>query len=413
MLAAGGYEVRAEGPGPFSVSPSLGWYVFDGDQDLENKPTFGLGFGYDLDKTWGLEALLNYVGSESEAGAGDVGAYLLRLEGLYHFLTSDRLRPYFAVGAGAIRFDPDQGDSDTDFLADYGLGAKYFLADNLALRGDARHIISFDDTENNFLFSLGLSYFFGGKKETVAAAAAPKAAAAEVKAAAPVDSDGDGVPDNLDKCPGTPKGVVVDSAGCPRDTDGDGVPDYLDQCPATPAGVKVDAKGCPLDTDGDGVPDYLDKCPDTPKGVKVGASGCPLDTDGDGVFDYLDKCPGTPKGAKVNEVGCWVLGGVQFDTAKWDIKAKYQPNLDEALNVLKMNPGMKVEIQGHTDNRGNKKFNQTLSEKRANAVMEYFLKKGISKDRMSAKGYNFSQPVASNDTEDGRYKNRRVQLNPL
>ena len=90
------------------------------------------------------------------------------------------------------------------------------------------------------------------------------------------DSDGDGVPDRLDQCPDTPRGVEVDAQGCPLDSDGDGVPDYMDQCPDTPRGVQVDAKGCPLDSDGDGVPDYMDKCPGTPKGTPVDVNGCPL-----------------------------------------------------------------------------------------------------------------------------------------
>jgi outer membrane protein OmpA-like peptidoglycan-associated protein len=120
----------------------------------------------------------------------------------------------------------------------------------------------------------------------------------------PLDSDKDGVTDNLDKCPGTPAGVAVDKDGCPLDSDGDGVPDYLDKCPGTPAGVKVDKDGCPLDSDNDGVTDNLDKCPGTPAGVKVDKDGCPLDSDGDGVPDYLDKCPGTPIGVKVDKDGC-------------------------------------------------------------------------------------------------------------
>lgn len=442
LLAGAGGDVRGQEAGPFSVTPSLGWYVFDGDQDLKDRPAYGVGFGYDLDKTWSAEAILNYVDTKSEAGAGDAGAYLLRLEGLYHFLTSRYFSPYFAAGLGGIRLDPDQGGSDTDFLVDYGLGAKYFLKDNLALRGDVRHIISFDDTENNFLFGVGLTFFFGGKKETVVAA--PKElAVVETRAEAPKDADGDGVYDKDDQCPNTPRGVAVDASGCPLDTDGDGVPDYLDQCPATPAGVKVDDEGCPIDTDGDGVPDHLDKCPDTPKGLVVDPSGCPLDTDGDGVYDYLDKCPGTPKGvvvdsqgcpldtdkdgvfdyldkchgtpkgARVNDVGCWILPNVEFDTAKWDIKAQYHPILDEAVDVMNRSSDLRIEIQGHTDNRGSKKYNQGLSERRANAVMQYFLKKGISKERLTAKGYGLSDPVASNDTDAGRAKNRRVQLNPF
>ncbi|MES2684040.1 MAG: thrombospondin type 3 repeat-containing protein [Pseudomonadota bacterium] len=125
----------------------------------------------------------------------------------------------------------------------------------------------------------------------------------------PADSDGDGVLDVNDKCPGTPKGVVVDSKGCPLDSDGDGIPDYLDKCPNTPAGTKVDERGCPFaDADGDGIPDYLDKCPDSPKGIAVGPDGCPLDSDGDGIPDYLDDCPNTPPGLKVLPNGCALVG---------------------------------------------------------------------------------------------------------
>ena len=89
-----------------------------------------------------------------------------------------------------------------------------------------------------------------------------------------------------------------------NDSDGDGVVDDKDRCPNTPRGVKVDMSGCPLDSDGDGVADYKDKCPNTPRGAKVDMSGCPLDSDGDGVLDYKDQCPGTPRGTPVDVTGC-------------------------------------------------------------------------------------------------------------
>jgi OOP family OmpA-OmpF porin len=221
------------------------------------------------------------------------------------------------------------------------------------------------------------------------------------------------VADYLDKCPNTPKGVQVDEKGCPIDSDGDGVADYLDKCPNTPKGVQVDEKGCPIDSDGDGVADYLDKCPNTPRGVQVDKNGCALDTDGDGIPDYLDKCPNTPKGAKVNDRGCWILKGLSFDTAKWDIKPSQYPILDDVVRILKRNPSLRIEIQGHTDNRGAAEYNRKLSEKRAQAVMEYLLKKGISSARLTAAGYGFSRPVATNTTAAGRAKNRRVELKPL
>ena len=197
------------------------------------------------------------------------------------------------------------------------------------------------------------------------------------------------------------------------DSDGDGVPDHLDQCPNTPAGVAVDSKGCPLDSDGDGVPDYLDQCPNTPAGVTVDSRGCPLDSDGDGVPDYRDQCPGTPQGAAVNEVGCWVLGHVLFDFDKAILRPEGFPIIDEAITVLKNNPGMRVELQGHCDIRGTRQYNQTLSEKRADAVRAYMVDMGIAPDRLSTIGFGFDRPVDTNETDEGRQKNRRVQIMPL
>lgn len=228
-----------------------------------------------------------------------------------------------------------------------------------------------------------------------------------------VDSDGDGVADSMDRCPDTPRGVAVDTKGCPMDSDGDGVSDSMDQCPGTPKGTTVDKKGCPLDSDGDGVYDYLDQCPNTPKGVKVDKRGCPLDTDADGVFDYKDQCPGTPKGATVNQVGCWILTGVLFDTAKWDIKPQAYTKLNEVTTILKKNPSMKLEIQGHTDNRGSAAYNKRLSGNRSKAVMEYLVRSGIDQNRLTAVGFGFSRPAASNATPEGRALNRRVELRPI
>lgn len=197
------------------------------------------------------------------------------------------------------------------------------------------------------------------------------------------------------------------------DSDGDGVFDDLDKCPNTPKGVKVDRFGCPIDADGDGVYDYLDQCPNTPRGVRVDQKGCPPDSDGDGVYDYIDQCPGTPKGAKVNDKGCWVLEQIQFDTGKWTIKARVYPALDDVVAVLKRNLTLRVEIQGHTDNIGSEASNRKLSGDRARAVMEYLVKKGVQAKRLSAAGYGSSRPIASNDTSEGRARNRRVELTPV
>ena len=102
-----------------------------------------------------------------------------------------------------------------------------------------------------------------------------------------------------------------------------------------------------------------------------------------------------------------------FETAKWDIQPSGYKTLGNVVEILIKNPALKLEIQGHTDNRGSKAYNQPLSEKRAKAVMEYIVTKGIEQSRLSFAGYGFSRPVASNDTADGRAMNRRVELKPI
>lgn len=200
----------------------------------------------------------------------------------------------------------------------------------------------------------------------------------------------------------------VETVFLAMDSDGDGVADDFDECPDTPKGVQVDSRGCPLDSDGDGVPDYLDKCPDTTVGVEVDEKGCPLDSDGDGVPDYLDKCPGTPPGVMVDENGCATFKGVQFKFDKYDIEPQFYPNLDGVASTLERNPQFKLKIEGYTDNVGTEEYNQKLSEKRAKAVMDYLIQKGISPDRLSMEGYGTSNAVAPNDTEEGRAQNRRA-----
>ena len=207
--------------------------------------------------------------------------------------------------------------------------------------------------------------------------------------------------------------VFFKQAAGPVDSDGDGVYDNADQCPDTPRGAEVDRAGCPLDTDVDGVYDYEDKCPDTPRGVSVNSQGCPLDTDNDGIYDYLDTCLNTPAHARVNKKGCWILEGLHFDTGKSTIKPQSYPILDEVLTVLKRNPDLKIRIEGHTDNVGDKAYNERLSENRAKAVKEYLLNAGISEERLTSKGYGYAKPVASNETAKGRAQNRRVELTPI
>ena len=207
--------------------------------------------------------------------------------------------------------------------------------------------------------------------------------------------------------------LCADYSSDVMDSDGDGVPDDRDQCPNTPAGVAVDAVGCPLDTDGDGVPDYMDQCPGTPAGVEGNAQGCPLDSDGDGVPDYQDQCPDTPAGAEVNSLGCvedLVLRDVNFEFDSAQLTPSAEAILDGVSEKLMTNDQLRIRLEGHTDSVGPAAYNKELSQRRADSVKSYLVNKGFSADNITTIGYGEEQPVASNDTAEGRAQNRRVEL---
>lgn len=229
------------------------------------------------------------------------------------------------------------------------------------------------------------------------------------------DADGDGVHDDDDRCPGTPEGAEVDQNGCQPDFDGDGVADADDQCPDTVAGARVDAQGCELDSDGDGVKNSADRCPNTPAGTAVDSNGCELDSDGDGVKDSDDQCPDTAAGVSVDNRGCdlpeaYTLNGIYFEYDSSRLTANSQTAVHDALEILRRHDDMKVEVAGHTDSRGSVEYNQALSQRRAAAVVSELVKHGIDASRLTARGYGESEPVADNDSDAGRAKNRRVEL---
>ncbi|MEM1403612.1 MAG: OmpA family protein [Pseudomonadota bacterium] len=182
-----------------------------------------------------------------------------------------------------------------------------------------------------------------------------------------------------------PEPAVV--AAAPTDSDGDGIMDDSDRCPNTPAGAEVDMQGCPLDSDGDGVADYKDQCPGTPAGVQVDMSGCPLK---DEVVLTVDRL------------------GFAFDSAELDAESKAA--LDSAVDVIKAHSAVKMDVVGYTDSSGPEAYNLKLSERRAQAAVEYLVSRGIADDQLRAVGRGEADPVASNDTRDGRERNRRVEL---
>ena len=198
------------------------------------------------------------------------------------------------------------------------------------------------------------------------------------------------------------------------DSDGDGVVDSQDKCPNSAAGAQVGADGCPLDSDGDGVIDAEDKCPGTAQGVQVDAMGCEVDSDGDGVADSRDSCPKTPQGATVTGDGCAVkivLQNIQFELNSHRISGDYSSVIEKVAASLNSRSDIKaLTVVGHTDSTGSADYNQSLSEKRAQAVADALAAQGVDQGMMTVKGMGESSPVADNELADGRAKNRRVEL---
>ena len=140
-----------------------------------------------------------------------------------------------------------------------------------------------------------------------------------------------------------------------------------------------------------------------------------LDDDGDGVNNCDDKCPGSQAGQTIGPDGCPVpvsidLKGVNFDFDKSTLRPDAVAILNEAVEILKRYPDLRVEVAGHTDLCGTDVYNQSLSERRANAVKAYLVSKGIEKNRVYTEGKGKKQPVADNKTAEGRAKNRRVEI---
>jgi outer membrane protein OmpA-like peptidoglycan-associated protein len=319
------------------------------------------------------------------------------LNALFHFLSGD-WTPFILLGGGFYYLQSGSLGKDLDSPVFHGgLGLRGLLASWLALRIEGRDVISdgFDGKlSNNVEILAGLDLFFSPK--TV------------VKV---LDRDGDGIPDAEDRCPdqeGPRK-----TRGCP-DADGDGVIDSQDKCPDVPG--KRELAGCPeeKDSDYDGVIDSEDKCPDV--AGKRELEGCP-DRDNDGVPDGEDKCPDQAglkehQGCLPEEVAKFTgaIKGINFKTGKADIVKSSYPVLDAAMKVIQDYPSLRLKIEGHTDNVGKAEKNQTLSEKRAEAVKTYLVGKGVDEKRLETAGYGDTKPKESNKKPKGRSINRRIEF---
>lgn len=333
--------------GTINISPSLGYYAINRDPSYGDGIAWGLGVGLNFTRKMGAEFTFNSV--ESSGEGDDATIFLYRFDMLYHVVDKlpEKIVPYVAAGFGIITMDSESRgvEKDYDTALNTGLGLKYFLNRNLALRGDARYILDYtgSDLNHSMLYTAGLTLQLGLDDEQPVLA--PVAAAPVVQA---------------------------------------------EVCPQGPAGC-ADKDWCTKDTDADGVQDCLDKCPDTPRGIAVEPTGCP---------------PAADQGAII-------FRNILFDFGKADVKAESYPVLDQVVEYLMANPGIRMEIQGHTDSRGTAEFNLKLSEKRADAVRAYLVGKGVPAEQLDTRGLGLTKPVAPNDTDENRARNRRVEFRPI
>lgn len=238
------------------------------------------------------------------------------------------------------------------------------------------------------------------------AQASPPSTAARVDPAAPcyrwpaVDMDNDGVFDRVDHCVSTPTGCTVDGYGCESDSDGDGVCDGLDQCPNTPAGMKVNPQGCQAGADA--MKSTRAPTP-APKPVEKAAA------------------PQPPVSPPMNETerqlverGRIRLENIYFETGSAKLLSESEATLNEVGQTLEKFPDLKIEVEGHTDTRGTARFNQTLSQSRAEAVRAYLLDHfSLRGDNLTAKGYGESRPETEEHNQEELLRNRRVELRVL
>jgi len=367
-LCMAGSAQAGQREGAFSLSPMIGYHVFEGDQNTEDGFVGGLSLGYNVSKRWAAELEVRYTDTETDLEGTpnqDIEIGSAGINALYHFNPDGPFVPYVSAGFGVMYADASNFETDSSYMMNYGVGAKYFMGEDFALRMDLRHILDFhgdrewdhvtgnDEVENNFIATAGLYWQFGGP------ALAPPP---------PLDSDGDGIPDVRDKCPDTPLGVMVDAVGCPP----------VEKTPPPPPVAFVDG-----------------------------------DDDGDGVLNSRDKCPGTEKGVIVDENGCPVKFTMQieFDFDKAEVRPAYHEKLREAAAFINKYPETKFLLAGHTDSKGSDEYNAGLSMRRAAAVKKYLVEEfGIAAHLMTPRGYGESQPIDTNDTEAGRQANRRVEV---
>lgn len=385
-------------PHAYADTPSFTRQAYVGGQleGLSASPArngnFGLGWnlqgGYRLSPQFSAELALGGHGLKRRTDTHVDYLYHLGINALWNANNNPDGHGVFLLAGLGMAYEDLRGFENLYPQANVGFGVLLPSPwPQLKLRSDVTHAITFGKTES------GTNHAFGDNRLGLGVqwnwqTPAPSAPA-------PLgDEDGDGVANPSDQCPGTPPGQAVNAQGCPEatlDADHDGVADGLDQCPDTPQGTAVDTLGCP-----------------------VVVTGAVSDSDGDGIADPADHCPDTPKPFAVNSQGCvlpqkQVMPTLQFESNSAELTAPAKQQL-AALAADLAQQTLRVSITGHTDALGPAGFNLGLSQRRAAAVAQFLTAAGLAPARLSSQGAGEFEPLSSNDTEQGRSRNRRVEL---
>lgn len=416
--------------GTLSISPMVGGCWFEGDQQLKVSPAFGFALGYNADEHLGMELGFSYIGAETRHVDVDVHTFFYHVDGVYHFTRRGIVQPYVAMGIGGMTFDYEgkihgKDPSDTAFAFNHGGGLEIFVMDNLAVRADVRHIITFNGGFNDLLFTGGITYFIPVRKTEAKAEAAPPPPpppAPEVKEEAPAP-------------PPKQEEVCIDLKVL-FDFDKDVVkPKYHDDIKrvadflqANPTFHGTIEGG----TDAVGSEDYnqalsMRRAESVKKYLvdNFGIDASRLRTVGYGKLRPVETnltAEGREQNRRAVRVYCsagedlpllpkprkcvvlkvvFALNSADFDPDK------YADALKEVANYMKAHPDYVGTIEGYADASGSGLYNMNLSQKRADNVKKVLVKKfGVPANRLRAEAYGKERPINSNETPKGRAANR-------
>ena len=362
-LLLGSASFAADTQYKYEISPMIGYNLAEGNVGIQDDDYMLGGVELQFNKPDSIispELSVLYMSGvdydQNIAPGTDTSITRVLLNGVYSMDAFESVQPFLKAGAG-YEFVGNEvyNYNESGFVVDAGAGIKFPISQAWALKAEAIYLAKIDNkhntaADNNLIGLVGLTYSFGAVEKP-----APKETVVEevVVVAVEKDSDGDGVYDALDKCPNTPAGSTVGADGCPisMDDDHDGVINAKDLCPNTPAGEKVDTHGCPLTIN-------------------------------------LE---------------------VNFANDSAEVPASASARLDKYAEFLKRNTIYNAKIVGYTDSRGSEAYNKKLSERRAKAVMQALIERGVNPKQLSAIGMGELNPVASNETAEGRAQNRRIE----